>query len=225
MKKVITAAVLLSVTSLGFAAAPSLISTNNSGAYIGVGAGLGGMNTPKLSSADKALGNGSHSQKRLGFAARPYVGYLWAQNNWRYGVEAGYSYYQENKYTWNTGASKSTLKYNGYSVDLLGVAKYVFANNVNVFGKAGAAYTHQKTKFTDNMGSSIGSFSKKENKILPEVACGAGYDFNKNFGMDVSVAHIFGHNPKNLSKANRRADLTRMADVNTVMLGFTYHFA
>jgi len=225
MKKIVTAAVLLSAASLSFAAAPSLVSANNSGAYFGIGAGFGGMNTPKLSSADKALGNGSYSEHLRGFAARPYAGYLWANNNWRYGVEAGYLYYPENKYTWDAGTNKSTLKYNGYAIDLLGVGKYVFDNGFNVFAKAGAAYTYQKTKFTNNMGTALGSFSKSETKVLPELAGGVGYDFNQNFGMDVTLAHLFGNNPKNLSKATQKSDLTRVADVNTIMLGFTYHFA
>jgi outer membrane immunogenic protein len=259
MKKLFTissAAAALSLAATGFAAsapmpapapmaaAPASYGTAP-GWYVGLGAGLGGMDTPKLNSDEKSPADvQSHSEDIMGFAARLYGGYMWdiaSVEGLQLGLELGYTYYQDNKYKLgglydNSGVlmpnSYIHWDYKGYNVDLLGVAKYNFAQTGwNVIGKAGAAYVSQKFDLnfnnvpTDHPGIVVsGHGDKSKNKVLPKVAAGVGYDFNKYVGVSLTGDYIFGTKPKNLSKADDISDMTKVADVYTVMLNVTYHF-
>lgn len=193
------------------------------GAYIGGSIGIGGMNTPKLNAADHNLTSTS-SKLRKGVAYRADLGYLFAvAPQLLLGGEFGYTGYPNNKYTGNNvNGYTENLKYKGHMFDLLGVAKYYFGCNFNVFGKAGAAYVYQKATITvSHRARTVPVFSESKNKILPELAAGIGYDFTPAIGANITYSHVFGSKPsfQDLSTFNN------VASVNTVLAGLTYKFS
>jgi opacity protein-like surface antigen len=210
MKKIIlTTACCLSLSAAAFAndVQGTTTETNGVGPYIGAALGIGGMDTPKLTD-DQTSGN--YSEKlRSGVAGRVYGGYLFG-DSLKYGAEIGASLYPANKYS----VESLNLKYSGYNIDALAVLKYNFSK-FNVFGKAGAVYVPQK--FTANLGSY--DYSQTNHKILPEVAAGVGYDFTSNLSANLTYSHIFGHKPDFTADS-----VTKVAPVNTLMVGLTYYF-
>lgn len=245
MKKLLLvagAALALGTAGTSFAAALAAPSGNTGvlpGFYVGLGAGIGGMDTPKLDQNDLAfLGAYETSYKlRNGVAARGYLGYLWAIPQTQYlklGAELGYNYYPKNKYTAKyIGLPDESWDYKGWNVDLLAVGKYNFGDTgFNVIGKAGPAYVSQDLNLNaDQPGvgySSIHTGSK--HKVRAEVAAGVGYDFNKNIDVNLVFSHVFGNKPAKpadlvgLTNAEMKNRLTKVAPVDTLLLTAAYHF-
>jgi len=245
MKKLflITGATLaLGVAGISYAAASAASAPTVGtlpGAYIGVGLGYGGMDTPKITPADLVAWSATHGTSTLykGVAARGYLGYLWAipqVQNLQLGAELGYNYYPKNKYTLSAGSVSDAWNYSGYNIDLLGVAKYNFgASGFNVIGKVGPAYVHQK--FHNELTGLVipgltGNRSKSQ--IKAEVAAGVGYDINQNIDVNIIYAHVFGNKPPRIGEmvnvTTPAQILDRMsgkiASVDTVMLTAAYHF-
>jgi outer membrane immunogenic protein len=216
----------LSCLSCSFAAS-GLINDNvaKSGAYLGIAGGIGGMDTAKFSSSQKAQFSSYSEKLRKGVAARVYGGYLWniqQVENLKLGAELGYNYYPNNEYKYTMSRIANKFTYKGYNVDLLGVAKYNFGETgFNVIGKAGGAYVYQKLSET---ASGISKNTSKH-KILPEIALGIGYDITQNFDVNLMYAHIFGDKPSIKLNAVNDSSMQRVASVNTLMLGVAYHFA
>ena len=235
MKKLLLAtgaAMALGIASTGYAAAlaaPGSVGTLP-GFYLGVGAGVGGINTPKLNDRDKALGLGNYSEDIRGFVARGFLGYFWAipqVQNLQLGAELGYNHYPDNKYSIGTGTTKTSWKYDGWNVDLLAVGKYNFSDSgFNVIGKVGPAYVKQKTTVSGAtvFGNPVLTPSSTSNsKVRAEAAIGLGYDINQNFDVNLVYAYIFGNKPANVSSNPTRNDFTKVAPVYTLLLNATYH--
>lgn len=174
-----------------------------SGVYVGLGAGYGKMDTK--------LGNNKVKSNKL--AGRIYGGYLFqlaSLPGFQYGAETGFNKYSNNKY--NDRATDKKLTVSGYNIDLLGVAKYNFNNGFNVLAKAGAAYTRESVDLHYTTGTPFANhITKSKHKVLPETAVGAGYNFNKNWGVNTTYAHVFG----------KKDDV---ASVNTVLVNAEYYF-
>ncbi len=173
--------------TLGAYANGANISTpaNNSlsGAYVGLGAGIGGMETDSPADA-------------IGPAGRIYGGYLWqATPHILYGVEGGFNAYHDNDYSANIFGYGVDWTYSGYSADLLSVIKYHFDDGFNVFGKAGAAYTYESLEI-------MGDEQVSNVSYLPEGAVGFGYDFKNNISTNLSYSRIF-----KMHKSNNSVDL------------------
>lgn len=187
------------------------------GFYASAGAGIGGMDTKKFSSGSNPYTSVSI---RRGVAGRVALGYLTGEGNFNYGLELGAASYPKNTYKDSNFGLTET--YSGYMVDLLGVGKYNFSDSDNGFfvvGKAGAAYVSQKFK-----GAVPGvSVSKTKSAVKPEVAVGAGYNFNKNVAVDMTFSHVFAGqaNPD----ASSLSGATKISSVNTLMVGLTYNFS
>ncbi|WIH24962.1 outer membrane protein [Photobacterium damselae] len=173
------------------------------GPYIGVNIGSGGMDTPELE------GNQTSSYELRGLAGGIDAGYLWQTQQVEYGVELGFDTYAKNKYRIGDAFR---MDYKGYNLDLLGVAKYNFSSQWNVFGKAGLAYVNQKLT-VDDFGS------KNKNEIKPKVALGFGYDFTPELGMNAEYSHVFAADANSL-----KSDGTKVASVNMLTLGVQYRF-
>lgn len=226
---------MLGVSTLGLAAAPTLMTpttvapacTAVSGPYIGAQIGIGGMDTKKLSQETKEEFPTIHKEDIHHWdpiVGRIFGGYLWSQDALSYGAELGFAMYPDNTYKLEdnqSGPTKYNYKYEGYNIDLLGVVKYVVANNLNVFGKAGVAYASQKF----SLKTESSSMDKTEYEFLPEVAVGVGYDINQNVAIDLTYSHIFGKSPKEYSDAtDLPKDLYKdVASVDALMLGINYH--
>ncbi|UKA11928.1 outer membrane protein [Photobacterium damselae] len=175
------------------------------GPYIGVNIGSGGMDTPELEI------NQTSSYELRGLAGGIDAGYLWQTQQLEYGVELGFDTYAKNKY--RIGDS-FYMDYKGYNLDLLGVAKYNFSSQWNVFGKAGLAYVNQKLT-VDGLGLS----GKNKNEIKPKVSLGFGYDFTPELGMNAEFSHVFAADANSL-----KSDGTKVASVNMLTLGMQYRF-
>ena len=188
------------------------------GFYAGVGAGIGGMNTNDFSSDDNPYSNTS---LRSGVTGRLALGYLTGEGNFNYGFELGATGYPKN--TYKLSAFSLTETYTGYMVDLLGVAKYSFSDSDRGFfvvGKAGAAYVHQKFKGSI---TNVIEITSTKSAIKPELAVGAGYNFNKNVAVDMTFSHVFAGqaNPD----ATTWGGLTKVSSVNTLLVGLNYSFS
>ncbi len=107
------------------------------GPYIGLQAGIGGMNTPDFSENTKTYirtHGGTYSEhNRWGLAGRLFGGYLWHTSKFQYGLELEAMKYPNNKYRFEFDLPTSptaesyvsvNIKYEGYLVDLLGLAQY-----------------------------------------------------------------------------------------------------
>ncbi|HIF9197685.1 TPA: outer membrane protein [Photobacterium damselae] len=173
------------------------------GPYIGVNIGSGGMDTPELEI------NQTSSYELRGLAGGIDAGYLWQTQQVEYGVELGFDTYAKNKYRIGDAFH---MDYKGYNLDLLGVAKYNFSSQWNVFGKAGLAYVNQKLT-VDDFGS------KNKNEIKPKVALGFGYDFTSELGMNAEYSHVFAGDANSL-----KSDGTKVASVDMLTLGVQYRF-
>ncbi|OGO91448.1 MAG: hypothetical protein A3F10_02185 [Coxiella sp. RIFCSPHIGHO2_12_FULL_42_15] len=242
MKKVLlTATALVSLGAASFAMAGSVEQPahqdSKGGLYVGVGAGWGALTTPSdfyNSGLNSSLT--SSFQKENGFAGRVNLGYLFSvSNNVLLGLETGYIYLPETTNTLVTNANPSqTLKqeYNPrYVLDLLGVAKVYVTNQINLFGKAGLAYVSQEyttSVVTAGNGALVSSYSTKQ-KVLPEVAVGAGYNITDNLEANITYAHAFGSENNaqitDLTSATPISNKNVIPSFNTVMAGLNYTFS
>lgn len=210
----------LSLTSVSSYAAP--------GAYLQAQGGIGGMNTTyhTTTSADYY----DEVSIDRGLAYRLSTGYLWGQNNFNYGLEAGYSGYPQNKYTEGNGNKYTEVNgtvetYNGNYIDLLGVAKYNFSGSDHGFfvtGKAGMAYLTQKFEADFPAYLNTPAYKKTVTGYKPEVAVGTGYNFSQKVSMDLSYQHVFASEAD--PAGNTEEDVTKLSSVNTLLLGLTFHF-
>ncbi|HIF9218023.1 TPA: outer membrane protein [Photobacterium damselae] len=175
------------------------------GPYIGVNIGSGGMDTPDLEV------NQTSSYELRGLAGGIDAGYLWQTQQVEYGVELGFDTYAKNKYRIGDFFH---MDYKGYNLDLLGVAKYNFSSQWNVFGKAGLAYVNQKLTV-----DGLGLIGKNKNEIKPKVALGFGYDFTPELGMNAEYSHVFAGDANSL-----KSDGTKVASVDMLTLGVQYRF-
>ncbi|MGD9153356.1 MAG: outer membrane beta-barrel protein [Gammaproteobacteria bacterium] len=236
MKKLLLitgAALALGAAGASSAAALAVPSGNTGtlpGFYVGVGAGYGGMNTPKLNDTDKALSAGNNSEHFRGFAARGFLGYLWALpqvQNFKLGAELGYNYYPKNKYTVGPAGTRDAWNYKGWNVDLLAVGKYNFGDTgFNVIGKIGPTYVRQKLSVTENniAGGVNNTTGASKSKVKAEGAIGLGYDINRNIDVNVIYAHVFGTTPGHATDANNASTMNKVASVDTVLVNIAYHF-
>lgn len=168
--------------------------------YLSAQAGYGGMNKKSETVSGVSL-----TQKSKGFSYRVSGGYLFnISNNFVIGPEIGYFGYPDNKYKAN---GTTVYKFTGQVIDLLANARFYFADNFYVLGKAGIAYTRQKAK------DEITNTTKS--KILPEASLGVGYKFMKNLSADISYTRVFGKD---------RARPDQVATVDAVMAGISYLF-
>jgi len=228
-----TALALGVVANSSYAAAAPCLSTAGTlpGFYVGVGAGYGGMDTPKFNDADKTFGGATmHDSSLRGYAIRGYLGYLWAipqVQNLQLGAELGGNYYQKNKYDLIAIRGHDKWKYEGFNVDLLGIAKYNFGDTgFNALVKAGSAYVSQKMSVHEtNLGAVSPTWAGSKGQFKAEAAAGLGYDINQNVDVNVIYAHIFGNKPGHVSDANvSQATMNKVASVDTLLLTFAYHF-
>jgi outer membrane autotransporter protein len=248
MKRLLLILISLPLATLTFAAAPPMPMATPvaagagvvAGWYVGLGAGYGGMDTPKISSEMKSGADVTgYSEDIQGFVASAYGGYLWdcpKVQNLKYGLEVGYDYYPDNKYQLrhrilpppepdiNMPDINMRWRYEGYNVHLLGVLRYNVAQSQwNIFAKAGAAYASQKYTFDDTQTSM--HYSKKRNSILPKVVAGVGYDFTPHIGVNVMGEYVFGHKPVTFDRVKpTEGGLSRVAPIYKLLLGITYHF-
>lgn len=115
-------------------------------------------------------GHGLYHDWRI--SGKALGGYLWkAANQFYAGLELGFAVTRPQY-------SNTNLEINVYDIDLLGVAKYDFTENFNIFAKVGGAYLST-------------SKSDIDNTFRVKASLGLGYDFNNNWGITLSYSRIF----------------------------------
>lgn len=242
MKKVLlTAAALVSfgVASSAIAGGLDQSATQQnirSGLYAGIAGGWGEVTTPSSMLTNEATVNSSaiNMQRTLGrVAARANAGYLFnITNNFLVGPELGYNYLPNTKYTYSSFNFVNTGKLTDYSLDLLGVGKFYVTNAFNVFGKAGVAYVRQKAKFTTtNVSTAMTqSTALTEDKFLPTVGAGVGYNLSPCVEATATYMHAFGKSRSSLQQGvivNNVPTQTfgdAITSYNTVLVGLNYGF-
>lgn len=151
-----------------------------------------------------------------GATGRASVGHLWGNTNVNYGVEAGLAYFSHASSTISIFGD-NTLSYSGYTSDILGVLKYNFDNGFNIFGKAGLAYLSQSSNQTGSvMGTIVYQNATSGNKVGPEFAIGAGYQFTPNWEMNLTESTVL---VSGVSAGNP------VATTNMFLLGLAYHLS
>lgn len=110
-----------------------------------------------------------------------------ANNDFRYGVEAGLNLHSPVKHD-NSFAKYETRR---SSADLMGVVDYKIVDKFSVAPKAGLAYVHEKNKSSFNVLNAPVSVKSTGNAFVPKVSVGAGYDFTDNVNLGVTWAKSF----------------------------------
>jgi OOP family OmpA-OmpF porin len=129
-----------------------------------------------------AVLNGSSDDNDIGW--KVFAGYRF--NQW-FGVEGSYVDLGTFKYDYSGSyqglSGTGAVKYEAYSWNLAGVARYPFGNGFSVQAKAGAAFTNAKNEFSLTIGPVNDSGSEKKSNTNFLWGLGAGYDFTPNLGM------------------------------------------
>lgn len=211
------------------------------GFYVGGATGYGVLNTGRYATSEPYISpiiTGMNSSVSSGgVSATANMGYLFElARGFLVGPEVGYLYLPESREkttyfkTRFIFDSDQNLKitYNDYAVDLLGVAKYYFSDNFNVFAKAGGAYVQQKFNLdhTDGFGKTIETGSKSTGKVLPVVGGGFGYKIRPNVELTVTYLHGFGDDlsSANLMGAGPQKAMSLVPSFNTGMIGLNFYF-
>jgi hypothetical protein len=190
------------------------------GPYIGLNTGSAGMNWGNLSSNSQSqVSYKDHHDG--GFGTRIYIGYLWnipRVSGLKLGTELGYIY--SNKSTFQLNEQKWV--YNGYNIDLLGVARYNFAESkIYLLGKLGVMLTHQTVDMT-GYGSPV---SSAKNRPLPEIGFGLGYDFTRHLEANLILTYAPGKKAEPpLYGSTSLNGSANVVPVETLTLGVAYHF-
>ncbi len=164
---IVAASVLLATASL--AMADDVMSTENSGFYVGALLGDGRVAYTNAST-------GSVVSRNHGIDGGINAGYMITNN---FGVETGLIQYSKVKLT-----DGSTITDNN-NLYVAGVAKYNFSNDFNVFGKLGLARVH--TKLPESLTFSNGAVVTKGgySKFSGFGALGVGYMATQNVQLSV----------------------------------------
>ncbi len=143
----------------------------------------------------------SESSSDSGLAGRLFGGY---QINETWGAELGWSKFKNmttkasdkgvdnvNGLPFSSSAS-GTVKTD--AIDLVAKATYPIQNNINVYGKLGAAYLMQRANASAALSEPgfkvAGSGSDNEHKVYPTFGVGASYEFTQNVAADLSWNRI-----------------------------------
>ena len=149
-----------------------------------------------------------------GLAGRLAIGYKLTPN---FALELGYLQLPTAKLNKRKGLLALSNKQNAIDVAAKGILP--ITNNVNLYGKVGAAYltTQLQGKYTNDSGVPItqdlnSAEGIAKHKWAPEVAVGMGYDITKNVTVDTSFTHIqpVGNN--------------RPGNINLLAVGVAYNF-
>lgn len=142
-------------------------------------------------------------------AGRLAVGYLMnVTDNFDAGIELGFGAFQKHHHV--SKSKKTDFRASTrLDTDLLGVVKYNFTNNFNIFGKVGVVYVDDSYSLKFTNGSQGGS----GNGFAPKAALGVGYKINQNFETTLSYSHVFGDGLQTSERSN-----------SALLVGLIYNF-
>lgn len=173
---------------LGVASASALVlamganaDSSTGGFYAGAQAGYGYSDIETIQ-----LPNIPVETNKGGFAGRVDAGY---RINQYFGIEVGGSYLPHSNYK----IAGATITLNQFAIDLMGMGYLPIHQQLFAYAGLGGAVVFQKavTKTTIN-GVTMTASSDYENKLLPKVAAGLGYNVTKNVALTAGYDRIFG---------------------------------
>jgi len=190
--------------------------------YISGEIGYGSLDTPSndlpedvsYSSGDAA------ASANIGFTHLVYRNI----NNLLLGIEFGYDYNGQSKYTAGSGDDSISMEVISSDFHLLASATYLLSNGINFFAKAGPAYVKQELDFSSDDNEQTEDTSKSQ--CEPMIAAGLGYQF-KNFNFYFQYNHIFGKDAQNWTDLINPDDGTfaHIVSVNTYKAGVAINIA
>ena len=183
--------------------------------YTGAQVGYGTIDTGAISAP------GSEVETTMGgLAYRIFGGYrFFYKNNFDIAAELGYLGYPKSDYHFPDFHSLD-INYTGYAFDLLLNASYKFSSKLFGFGKVGMASVSQKLDVSADSNTYIDSTTTT---LLPEVSIGGGYVINPQVSLTASANFILGGKSSPVNGPTQ-ADVEKVADVTTFLVGFQYHF-
>jgi opacity protein-like surface antigen len=228
--KLLVGAVLLGLSSAALAsgampAAPEF----NPGLYIGAQAGWAladegnGFKDAANAIYDFGKKNGLNSSvdtEQGGFGGRLFLGYMFMRN---FGLEAGYTFLPDNKYDVQVNGLDQNAKFKSYVIDLMAKGVLPLDENWDLFAKLGVAYVHGEWD-ANSLGE---NFSNSNGQIRPAYGLGIAYNFNSNFGIDLSYTGTYGTHRvdyNELLNAANVSDINPIPTTHLVAIGVTYKF-
>ena len=188
-----------------------------------VGGSVGSARAKSDTSAaqwDAALGTlGITSQSTLDESDTGYKLFAGYQINKNLAVEGGYVdlgefiKYDSTVTAPSAGTVKTTLKNDGWTLDVVGILP--LDGSFSVFGKVGAYISKTKLEVTATGGGGAATDSASKTDTNAKFGLGANYAFTKNVGVRVEW-----ENYSNLGDENNTGE----GDVNLFSVGITYKF-
>ncbi len=221
IKNIAIATMLAAGMSSGIAFADGI--TAESGVYVTGQLGWSFPDAPNLTSSDfSGQPSYSYSQTSQNFVGGATVGYDYAfTQNWMAGLELGYLYMGQNKYSATVGGVSANETLQNWGVQLMATGTYVMPSGWNVFGKVGGVYQTTKASGSGSI-PSVGVVSANESfsDVIPALAVGVGYLFAQNLSMALQYEHTFGDDWNSNNLGSNPTTMTQ----NIVTLGLTYKF-
>ena len=88
-------------------------------------------------------------------------------------------------------------KVDSYAIFVDAVGTLPLNESFSIFGKAGAAYTHTKTKVSGSWAGFVDSSSDSDNEVVPKLGLGAEYNLTKTVAVRAEYERYFKVGDKN----------------------------
>lgn len=233
MKKLRTALVTLGLVAPGLGLAVEL----DSGTYIGIEGAYNlyryhdnsFVTTSTSQFNNNTIGSGItvNPDDKAGASGNFHIGYLTPlQPDFALGGELGYTYYGKIhtvNYTGITGTASSSIKQSG--IELLGVAKFRFTEDINAFIKGGISYALINQEASGIVESGAGPINfgdlarGNHNSTNAIVKAGLGYRVTQGVDIYAYYAHLFGEN-----YYDTEAEQYHSVAINSMGVGLNWFF-
>ncbi len=166
-----------------------------------------------------------HDSKDTGLAGRLFAGYQFNEN---WATELGWTKFKNMTTKANTSGKDLVRDGNAFAahasgtvktdaIDLVAKGIYPIQDNINVYGKLGAAYLMSRADASASLSEPLsdisiaGKGSSHEHKFYPTFGVGVSYDFTPNVAADLSWNRI-----------QKVGSSSTMASTDLVGVGLTY---
>lgn len=223
-KLVLFASASISLSGIAFANNSSTVApVSQNNVYVSGEIGYGSLDTPDHDLPEVL----SHSSGSIAASANIGFTKLIYRNidNLLIGVELGYDYNGQSKYTQGSGDDAVNMEVVSSDLHFLATATYLLPSGINIFAKTGPAYVKQDLDFSSGQDDSHFSTETSKSQFKPMVAAGIGYQF-KNLNIYFQYNHIFGKDAGDWEDLfNSDGNFANIVSVNTYKLGAAFNIA
>ncbi len=226
----ISTATLLVLSTVTFAAPLSV--SHQGGWYAGITAGSGVIETHEKNGSNTRSDEAYNLTNRSAIGG-VHVGYNWQLSpRWLLGFESGYQYLGHSNALQHVSLN-SRLRNDTIirAVDALFTGQYFLSNQVNVFGKLGAAYETLTRTSDCEQGTCLvntidvsGHSQTTQYHINPEIQLGLGWHVSKALRLSAAYQRIIGDNVRQYNTQTLRADTYINPSINSFLFGLDYYF-